>query len=63
MEAIPALRNLIHRIVVAPNPDGRGMLLEVEGRLAAILALAGGHPVPDERRFVMERVKGIEPSS
>ena len=63
MEAVPALRNLIDRIVVTPNPNGRGVLLEVEGRLAAILALAGGNPASNERLFVMERVKGIEPSS
>ena len=63
LEAIPALRNLIDRIVVKPNPDSRGVLLEVEGRLAAILALAGGKATSDERLFVMERVKGIEPSS
>ena len=63
LEAVPALRNLIDRIVATPNPKGRGVLLEVEGRLAAILALAGGKADPEERLFVMERVKGIEPSS
>ncbi len=63
MEAVPALRNLIDRIVVMPNPNGRGVLMEVEGRLAAILALAGGNPTSNEPLFVMERVKGIEPSS
>ena len=62
-EAIPALRNLIDRIVVTPNPRGRGVLLDVEGRLAAILDLASGNAGLGERLFVMERVKGIEPSS
>jgi len=52
-EAIPALRNLIDRIVVLPRPNGRGVLLEVEDRLAAILALAGGEPGSGERLFVM----------
>ncbi len=63
LEAIPALRNLIDRIVVTPNPTGRGVFLDVEGRLAAILDLASGNSGSGERLFVMERVKGIEPSS
>ena len=63
LEAIPALRELIDRIVLTPNPEGRGVLLEVEGRLAAIIDLASGKSASEERLFVMERVKGIEPSS
>ena len=63
LEAIPALRELIDRIVVMPKPSGRGMRLEVEGRLAAIIDLATGKTALEERLLVMERVKGIEPSS
>lgn len=63
LEAIPALRELIDRIVLTPNPNGSGVLLEVEGRLAAIFDLASGKSALEERLFVMERVKGIEPSS
>ena len=59
LEAIPALRELIDRIVLTPNPDGRGVLLEVEGRLAAIIDLASGKSALEERLFVMERVKGF----
>ena len=63
-KAVPALRNLIGRIVIRPIMSrARGVEIDVEGRLAAILALAGGKPPSEERMFVMERVKGIEPSS
>ncbi len=60
---IPALRNLIDRIVLMPAKEGRGVEIEIEGRLAAILALASGRPIREPRTVVMERVKGIEPSS
>lgn len=63
LQAIPALRELIDPIVLTPNSEGRGVLLEVEGRLAAIIDLASGKSALEERPFVMERVKGIEPSS
>ncbi|WP_242149301.1 recombinase zinc beta ribbon domain-containing protein [Sphingomonas sp. BAUL-RG-20F-R05-02] len=63
LEAIPALRELIDCIVLTPNLEGRGVLLEVEGRLTAIIDLASGKSALEERLFVMERVKGIEPSS
>ena len=62
-KAVPAVRALIDRIIVKPKPHGRGVSIEVEGRLAAILELAGGKRSADQRTFAMERVKGIEPSS
>ena len=60
--AIPAIRSLIDRIILKPNPAGRGVEIEVEGRLSAIVALATGAE-PTEPTITVERVKGIEPSS
>lgn len=63
IQAVPAVRNLIDRIVLTPNPEGRGVLIQVEGRLAAIVALATGREAPPPLTAKLERVKGIEPSS
>lgn len=35
------------RIVLPPNPDGRGVSIQVEGRLAGIVALATGREPPE----------------
>jgi DNA invertase Pin-like site-specific DNA recombinase/GrpB-like predicted nucleotidyltransferase (UPF0157 family) len=40
--AIPVLRELIDRIVLTPNAHGRGVIVEVKGRLSAIVDLATG---------------------
>ncbi len=61
-EAIPAIRSLIDRLVLSPNTQGRGVEIQVEGRLNAIVALATGAEAPPVTSTV-ERVKGIEPSS
>ena len=61
--AITALRALIDRIVLTPNPDGRGVSIKVQGRLAGIVALATGEEPPEALTVKLERVKGIEPSS
>lgn len=58
-QAIPAVRSLIDRIVLSPNPEGRGVTIEVEGKLAAIIVLAAGKPAPMPLAAEMERVKGI----
>lgn len=63
IQAVPAVRNLIDRIVLTPNPEARGVLIQVEGRLAAIVALATGREAPPPLTAKLERVKGIEPSS
>ncbi len=42
LEAIPTLCDLIERVALTPNPAGRGVVLEVQGRLAAIINLARG---------------------
>ena len=62
-DATTALRALIDRIVLTPNPDGRGVAIQVEGRLAGIVALATGREPPEALTAKLERVKGIEPSS
>ena len=62
-QATNALRALIDRIVLTPNPDGRGVSIQVEGRLAGIVALATGREPPEPLTAKVERVKGIEPSS
>lgn len=40
--AIPVLRELIDRIILTPNPTGRGVNVEVKARLAAVVELATG---------------------
>ena len=64
LEVIPQLRSLVERIVLRPAGEGkRGVEIEIEGRLAAMLALATDEPPPEEITIAVERVKGIEPSS
>ena len=41
-EALNEVRNLIDRIVVAPSSEARGVSIELEGRLNAVLELAAG---------------------
>ncbi len=62
-QAVPALRDLIERIVLTPSSEGRGVSIRVEGRLAGIVALATGRELPVRLTVKDERVKGIEPSS
>lgn len=50
LEAMPILRSLIDRILVTPAAAGRGVAVEVQGRLASILALASGVPEAQQRR-------------
>ncbi len=45
--AIPALRELIDHIIITPHPTKRGVEIEVQGRLASMLALAGAMPAPE----------------
>ena len=62
-QAIAALRALIDRVVLTPNLDGHGVSIEVQGRLAGIVALTTGREPPGPLTAKVERVKGIEPSS
>lgn len=56
--AVPAIRQLIDRIVLRPAKGERGIEIEVEGRLAAIVALATGKKVTDDMTVKLERVEG-----
>ena len=62
-ETIPRIRALIRSIVITPAATGRGVDIEIEGRLARMIALATGRPVEEPGMIALERVKGIEPSS
>ena len=72
-EALLALHGLTDRLVLFQHTTERSVEVEVAERLAAMLTLAGfsGQPADGPTvattggacRFVMERVKGIEPSS
>jgi site-specific DNA recombinase len=62
-DAVPRIRALIHSITVVPAAAGRGVDIEIEGRINAMIALARGRPAPEPVMLTMERVKGIEPSS
>jgi site-specific DNA recombinase len=63
LEVVPKNRELIDRVVVTPAHQGHGVEISIEGRLAAILALATGRALLAESAIKVERVKGIEPSS
>ena len=46
LEAMPKLRGLIDRVIIAPASDSpKGVTIEVTGRLSSMLALATGKPV------------------
>lgn len=46
-QAAPIIRSLIDRVVILPDPERqRGVTIEISGRLASILALATGSPLP-----------------
>jgi hypothetical protein len=62
-DAVPRIRGLIPSITVVPAQRGRGVDIEIEGRLNAMIALAMGRPLSEPVMLTMERVKGIEPSS
>ena len=62
-EAIPRIRALINAITIIPARVGRGVDIEIEGRINAMIALAAGRPEAEPLTLTMERVKGIEPSS
>lgn len=64
LEAIPRLRSLIDDIRVAPDRSQRhGVIIEISGRLANMLALAtGGKAEVSTGMLSLERVAGIEPA-
>jgi site-specific DNA recombinase len=48
-EAMPIARALIDRVVMTPRAEGKGVELDMTGRLQAIIAIATGAPVTDLR--------------
>ena len=62
-QVIPRIRNLIDSITLTPARVGRGVDIEMTGRLAKMIELATGRPIGDLGMLTLERVKGIEPSS
>ncbi|MBV9840915.1 MAG: recombinase family protein, partial [Sphingomonadaceae bacterium] len=63
LEAIPRIRSLIDSIVLTPAEQGRGVSIELGGRLVRMIELATGQQLPEAGMIMLERVKGIEPSS
>ncbi len=61
-EARLAMRALVDRVICTPRPEGRGMDIELEGRLAAMLDLGRGN-TPTARRGTVLVVaeEGLEP--
>lgn len=53
--AAPVLRNLIDRVVLSPNPDGRGVVTRVEGKLRSLVALAEPEEVDPD---LLQRTSG-----
>ncbi|GAA4817995.1 hypothetical protein GCM10023232_13150 [Sphingosinicella ginsenosidimutans] len=62
-DTIARVRALIHSLGVTPATGGRGLEIEITGRLAKMIELATGKPLSGPGRLTLERVKGIEPSS
>ena len=62
-DVIPRLRSLFDSITIAPANVGRGVDIEITGRLTKMIELATGAPLGDLGMLTLERVKGIEPSS
>ncbi|QFU07194.1 hypothetical protein PARPLA_00015 [Rhodobacteraceae bacterium THAF1] len=50
LEAKAALRGLIDRIVLVPDPDTGGLAIHLEGALAALLSLSTGQTTDREKR-------------
>lgn len=59
LEVIPKIRALIEAVYFTPATDARGCEIKIQGRLAALLALATGAPLPEECSVMGERVKGL----
>lgn len=60
--AAPALRSMIDRITLTPDPKAKhGLAIEIFGKLADILAFATGNRPAPKGTTAMERVTGIEP--
>lgn len=49
-EAKEALRAIVETIVLAPDADGAGLLIDLHGALASLLRLATGQPVAQPHR-------------
>ena len=45
-EAVPQIRSLIDGIILTPKQEGRGVDITLTGRLATMLDLAAGKPLP-----------------
>lgn len=60
LQAIPVFAASSTAFVLTPNPEGRGVKIEIEGKLAAIIALAAGKPVAPSLTAKVERVKGFK---
>lgn len=58
-----AIRALIDRIILTPRESARGMDIDLEGRLHAMLALATGQPAPEREGMlpvVAEECSGLD---
>ncbi|GGK51800.1 recombinase family protein [Salinarimonas ramus] len=64
VEAAEAVRRLVDRIVLRPDPEAQGGLaIDLEGALAGILALAAGGKPPPERQVKLVAGAGFEPAT
>ena len=56
-EAADLIRKLVEKVVLKPDPNGEGLLIDLHGDLAGILSIAsetGKHLKPEELSFVQE---------
>ena len=62
-EVMPRIRALAGSVILTPAKVGRGVDIQITGKLARMIELATGRPLDDLGMITLERVKGIEPSS
>ncbi len=62
MEGRQAIRALVDRVILTPKADARGMDIDIEGRLAAMLDLSrGNRPRAKQGTVPMVAEEGLEP--
>ena len=59
-EVMPRIRSLIDSIILTPAKVGRGVDIEMTGRLAKMIELATGQPLGDLGMITLERVKVLQ---
>jgi len=62
-EVMLCIRALVDSVILTPAKVGRGVDIQITGKLARMIELATGQPLDDLGMITLERVKGIEPQA